>query len=414
MQKSAMLLINRLATIYVVLFCFVPPMQVGTSYRLIAIMSAGIWLLTALLIDPRFLNGKVKNLALLSLACISFMFIWRLNIESAGSAFTNLIQTIIIFLIAFMSFFIFKNDRLFLDVILTIVLILICYYCITTIQATIENPYASRIANSEWLADRYEGNENVGLYGYVYMCVFILPALLFKVLNKVHVNKMFDFLSYIAISLIYVMTLLAGYMIAIVCVVVSTIMIIVLRKTSLLKIIMVLSLGILVLVFYDKIMEVVINFISRIIGDNPVYNTKLDGFLQLYEEGELGESAWGARFKNYGMSWSNIVKYPFVGCYFWGNVGGGGHSTILDTIGRYGWFTAALYFTIVWKYPKLVYSYQSRKHLLYKVMMVIALIFGLLDPYTQEMAIPWFLMIPFIVYKDSEQKNVTKQEIGDW
>ena len=413
MQIAAPLLINRLATIYVVLFCFVPPMQVGTAYRMIAIVSAVVWLLTALVVDPRFVNGKVKNLIILSVMCIGFMFLWRLNVEGPADAFANVLQTIIIILIGLMSFFMFKNDRKFSEVILTIVLIVICYYCITTIQATIDNPYASRIANSEWLEERFEGNANVGLYGYVYMCVFILPVLLYKILNKVHINKAFDILSYAAVVLIYVMVLLAGYMIAIVCTILSTIMIVAFRKTSVINIIFTIVIGFLILIFYDKIIEKLIEFISIIIGDNPVYNTKLDGFLQLYQEGEMGDSAWGSRFKNYSASWMNIVKYPIAGCYFFGSTGGGGHSAILDTIGRYGWLTAVIYFEIIWKYPKKVYSYKSRKHLLYKVMLVIALLFGMLDPYTQEMAIPWFLMTPFMVYKDEEQENIKARKFGE-
>lgn len=412
MRTSSMVLINRLAAAYVMLFCFVPPIQVGTIYRLIAIGSAGVWLLTALFIDPYFINGRVKNLLLLSLLCLGFMFLSRLNIESIGSAFTNLIQTIIIIIVAFISFFMFKNDRKFLSVILTIVLILICYYCITTIQATIENPYASRIANSEWLEERWEGNENVGLYGYVYMCVFVLPTLLYKVLNHIKINKLFDFLSYVAIFLIYIMVMLAGYMIAMLCTVVSTVMVLIFRKSSPIKTIVILTIALFVLVFYKEIIEVGIKFVSVIIGDNPVYNTKLDGFLKLYQAGELGDSAWGERFSNYAASCSNVVKYPFVGSYFWGDSGGGGHSTVLDTVGKYGWISAILYFTIVWKYPRLVYVRQNKKHILYTTMLVVSLIFGLLDPYTQEMAVSWFLMTPFIVYMDDMQSIKMEKESG--
>lgn len=404
MHVSSLRFFNRIAATWVILFCFVPSFQVASIYRLIAIIASCVWLLTALIIDPNFITGKVINFIFIGMLCIGLMFLWQLNVNSMSTAFAYVIQPIIIILIGLISMYSVKNDIVFLNIVITIILILVCYYCITTIKATYENPYASRIANSEWLEERFEGNENVGLYGYVYMCVFLVPILLYKILRGIRINRLADFLSYIVLALIFVMVLFAGYMIAIACTIIGILMVLLLNKMSTPRVILVMCIGVLILAYHQQIISSFIEFLAQIIGDNPVYNNKLDGFLLLYEEGELGDSSWGGRFSNYAASFQNIVKYPVAGCYLFGKAGGGGHSTVLDTFGKYGWVTACLYFTITWKYPRKIVPFVQKKHLLYTVVLVLSLIFGFLDPYCQEMALPWFVVMPYIVYLE-QQKN---------
>lgn len=404
MRVSSLRFINRLAATWIILFCFLPPFQVADIYRFIAIVASFIWLCTALVIDPKFINGKVANFICVGFLCVGLMFLWRLNVNSPSVAFANIIQPIIMILIALISMYSMKNDTEFLNVVITIILILVCYYCITTIKATYENPYASRIANSDWLEERFKGNENVGLYGYVYMCVFLIPLLLYKIIKGIKINKLADFCSYVALILILVMVLFAGYMIAIVCTIIGIIMILLLNKVSTLRILLVACIGILILAYQQQLVSGLLRLIGQAIGDNPVYNDKLMGFLSLYEGGDMGDSSWNGRFSNYSASFRNVIKYPVVGCYFFGYAGGGGHSTVLDTIGRYGWGTAFLYFTITWKYPRKIVPFIQKKHLLYTVVIVLSLLFGFLDPYCQEMALPWFVVMPYIIYLERKQK----------
>ena len=413
MHISPLRLLNRIAAIYLVLFCFVPPMQVGIIYRVPAIAAAIVWVLTALLIDPYLINGRVRNFVLIGAACLILMFLWRLNVQSPARAFAGLLQTIIAVLIALIAFHSFKSDLALLQFLFTMVLALICYYCVTTIIATVDNPYASRIANSEWLENRFEGNENVGLYGYVYMCVFLLPVLQYKIACKIKINRIADVLTYVAVVLIAVMVLLAGYMIAIVCALIGILLTWLLCKPSGLRTVFAILMLLVVLLFYDWIIQAVIEGVSVLIGDNPVYNTKLDGFRVLYEGGNILQSTWYGRIKNYRHSFACVTGYPILGSYFFGVTGGGGHSSVLDTIGKFGWVTAFLYFTMMWIYPRKIVPNGPRKHTLYTVGFVMLVSFGLFDHYAQEISLPIFLMIPYIIFMEKAQKEQQLTQDGE-
>lgn len=415
MRISSLRFINRCAAAYIIIFCFVPPIQVDDFYRMLAIGASAMWLLSALTIHPGFIDFKVRNFLIISSLFIFLMFVWRLNVDSFGVSFSRSIQSIIIVLVALISMYSLKNDIQFVNIMITIMLILICFYCITTIQGTIENPYAARIANSEWLDNRFEQNKNVGLYGYVYMCVFLVPLLLYKILNKLKINPYADFLTYVALVLILVMVALAGYMVAILCTVVGIIMIALRRQPISIRIVIMIVFGFLFGLFYQQIMSGFITFITSIIGDNPVYGNKLSGFLALYGEGNLEDSSWYGRFTNYAASFRNITQYPIVGCYLFGERGGGGHSEVLDAFGRYGWVTAWLYLTVLWKYPRKVFPYGPKKHSLYTVILIMSIIFGVLDPYSQEMCLPWFFVMPYIIYLETKMKlkNLEYKNIGE-
>ena len=405
MKVSPVRLINRISAACVILFCFVPSVQVEDIYRAIAIAASIVWIITALSISSGVISKKMWNYLLIAASCVILLFLWRLNISTFDVAFTNVLQPIIMILVALISMFMLEHDPKFLEIMLTVILILICIYCAITIKATIENPYASRIANSDWLEERYEGNEHVGLYGYVNMSVFLVPILLFKIIRKIHINRIADIVSYAALVLMLVMIALAGYMIAIFCTAIGFLMILLFNKISTLRVILLITVCILIWVYQEQLITGAIEFARLIIGDNPVYNDKLDGFLLLYEEGELSDSAWGDRISKYIASFRCILDYPLVGCYFHGVEAGGGHSTIMDTIGRFGWLTAFLYFKIMWDYPRKFVAEVSNRHLLYVVVLLVSVIFGMLDPYCQEMALPWFVVMPYIVYLEKEQLN---------
>jgi len=403
--------LNRIAAAYLMLFCFVPPIQVGGTYRTLAVGMAVLWFITALLRDPALINGRVKNLGILCVTCLMLLFLWRLGVGTVADAFAGIMQPLIIMIIAFISLYAMKNDKPFLHTMFTVCLVLVCYYCITTIAATLEDPYASRIANSEWLEERFEGNEEVGLYGYVYMCVFLLPILLYKFIAKLRCNLFTDIVCWVAFVLIAVMTALAGYMIAIVCGVMGLLMVWLFRKPSVIRILAVVLICALLVIFYAEIAGALISIVDAIIGDNPVYRVKLDGFRTLYENGGMtANSTWYGRFKNYRQSWNNVINYPFAGCYLYGVHGGGGHSTILDTIGRFGWIISFLYFTILWKYPRKIVENGPKKHVLYTTILVLCLIFGALDPYSQELGMSIFFFTPYMVWLEQEHKNKQIEE----
>ena len=139
--------------------------------------------------------------------------------------------------------------------------------------------------------------------------------------------------------------------------------------------------------------------------DNPVYHTKFRDFRMLFLGADFsGETVYG-RFKNYSASWSNIVNYPILGCYFYGKSGfGGGHSAILDIFGRYGWGTAVLYLILILVSPHSIAGKQEKWTLLNYVLLFLTLLFGFFDPFFQELSIAIYFVFPFVM------RAATKQE----
>lgn len=393
-----MRLINRISAIYVICWTFVPSVQVGDIYRIFAINFALLWILTALSTNTSFLR-KNQMYIILSVISVVLVIFLKMQIGSVSSAITTTIQSIIMLIIGLMAIFYFEIDRDFLETVLTVVLILIAVYSFTTIKGLIENPYASRIANSEWLAERFEGNENIGLYGYIYMCVFFEIFLCLLKKYKIKVNKIFDIMAIVDIVLIICMVAMAGYTIAIFCVTCGVASVHLFDSNKPIRNIYVIFVLLGVVANYKMIAEFVLNILPGIVGDNPVYTSKIDEFrmLLLYNNSTVGDV--GERFSNYSKSVEMILRYPFIGANIFGKQLGGGHSFILDYIGRYGFAVAGGYFYLFFTMPHRIGTYKHKWNQGDWIFFIIAFVFLLSDPISQELAIAFFWMFPFVQYR---------------
>ena len=102
--------LNRISATYILLFCFVPPIQLGTIYRVLAIGASGLWVITVYGTTKGQITRKAMKFAVISAACILLMFLARTNIGSVSSAFANVLQPIIIVLVALISMYAFRYD----------------------------------------------------------------------------------------------------------------------------------------------------------------------------------------------------------------------------------------------------------------------------------------------------------------
>ncbi len=395
-------LINRLAALYIVCWVFIPPLQVDEIYRNLAVALAIVWVVTSIYNDSQFFSEN-KVFIVASIACAALMILWRCGIGSLSSAITNTIQFIIFIIIAAISLYYQKNDFSFLKIMMTVMLALVLIFSITTIQGVLEDPYAARIATSEWLEGRFERNPNVGLYGYIYMAVFLLPMLIYIKLNGVRVNKLFDILAIVDIIVVFPMIILSGYMIANVCCLLGCIIVILTQRATPVRIVGLIALGLFFVFYYESIVTAVFDGLIDLLGDNPVYSEKLADFKSLFLEGDTTGGTVDGRFDNYSSSLRNIINYPVLGAYFFGDLGGGGHSSILDMLGRFGWGISIIYFYILMKFPHSIFDDGSRWNVINYIIVILLIVFGITDPYPQELAIAVFLFFPFT-------KRITSQE----
>lgn len=384
-------------------------MQVGAVYRVIAIACAAVWFALVLFTTPKFLNDNLLFISVSALT-VGLMVLARLFLGlNLINSVVQTLQIIIMALVGLVSIYCHKYDKDFMKILVPIVLLSLIVFCITTTYGVITDPYSARIANSEWLEERFEGNEMVGLYGYVYMCVFIEPMLLYLMQKKVDLGKITNWLVRLTFIAILVMVACAGYMIAIFCTACGCVFVWTFSQKSVIKKVIVIFALILFLISYETIIDLTFSFLMELTKDNPVYYTKFYDFRSLLLSGDVSGDTVDGRFSNYAASFKNIVEYPFLGCYFFGKSGfGGGHSAILDIFGRFGLGTAIAYLYMLLGFPHRMSGKGRRWNALDYTVLIIAVIFGFLDPFFQEMSIAMFFMFPFVISAEREQSMSLK------
>lgn len=396
-RKPTLLTIERICALYVVLWIFVPPVQIGSLYRLIAVACAVIWFVLVSIQNSRDTVGMEKFLQI-SLPCMCLLFLHAFPRYGFPGTIIRNLQFIIISICALIAIYYSEHDTKFIKQLICISMIFMVIFSITTIQGLIEDPYASRIANSEWMEERFVGNENVGLYGYIYMCVMLAPMLLFKIINRISFGKFFDFVSVVLFLLVLAMTILSGYMIANFCFVLGCSLVLLFNnpKNFSLKLVLLIGTAVFILLFYEKILSMIFAWLMDAFQDNPVYYSKLIDFRALFLSGDASGSTIDGRFSNYLKSIRNALNYPLVGSYLFGKDRGGGHTDVIDTIGRYGWLVAFLKFKIYWYLPYQVYK-TKYKHFSLNALIAVFILFGIFDPYSQEICIPLYLFLPYVL-----------------
>jgi len=205
-----------------------------------------------------------------------------------------------------------------------------------------------------------------------------------------------DAMFLISFIAIVAMTALSGYMIANFCLLLGCGLVIIFQKLTIFRVIFFIAVIFAFVIFYQEIIEGFFKFLSALLGDNPAYGQKISEFKDLFLAGDAGGVTVDERFSNYQDSLALIYKYPIIGSFICGEVGGGGHSALFDMIGKYGWLITVLYFYLFWKHPFEIYKNKSVQRV--KILMVVVIIFSIFDPYSQELSIALYLFFPYIIY----------------
>lgn len=389
-----------LAALWIICWTFIPFMQIGNIYRIISFGCTGIWLL----LHFNAVFSQHRNFVIIELfSIVARIFLLYMLSGSVSAAITNTIQYAIIVIVAMISFYYCDYHFDFFKRIFPFLLILIAVFSITTMKGIAENPYAARIANSEWLEDRFKGNEMVGLFGFVYMCVFLEPLLLYVILNKIKFGRWTDFLIKFTFICCFAMILTAGYMIAIFLLLAGCAIIWINYHNNPVKSFLVIILLVLFFLFYSTILDNIFSYLMNATVDNPVYYNKFHDFRMLLLSGSSsGETVFG-RFKNYSASLKTVVDYPVIGSYFFGVPGGGGHSALLDVFGKFGWIVGSIFVYTYFTVPHRIGNGRQKWTILDYMMFTVAFVFSFADPAFQEMGVALFVVFPFIKRMSIEQ-----------
>ena len=134
--------INFIAALYVLLFVFVPPLQVAGIYRVIAIICSVTFFGAAFVIAPNFISGLVLNYTLLSSSLIIALYVLSAIVYGGKQAIIINLQVMITIVTGYISMFYMTYNKRRFGLLVTVLLVVICFYCITTILGLEENPYA--------------------------------------------------------------------------------------------------------------------------------------------------------------------------------------------------------------------------------------------------------------------------------
>lgn len=401
-------LFTELMATYVICWTFVPPMQVGTLYRLLAVICMFGWFVSAISKRMDFFNSYYTFFSAVSI--VGNIFLHYLLSKSISEALISNLQWIIILSVGFIIQYYIEVNPKYLYRLFLLLLIIIPIFCATTIQACIINPYASRIANSEWLAERFEENKNVGLYGFVYMCVFCLPCMIYLLKTMESVTSKKKILLAINIILIIVMIAVAGYSLAIVCASIASLTVLFIDNKHPVRTIVAVVAAAFCLLNFKELLTLFLDFLINVSKNNIVLQGKFREFQVYFTEGaRTGDLA--DRLGNYANSVKNLTKYPVFGAYFWSEKGGGGHSFIIDSIGRLGWFIGGISVILMVRTPFKINGQRQRNILDYGIIVAWAL-FLTADPICQELAVAMFVFFPITQMMVNNEKNCGTEKLN--
>jgi hypothetical protein len=175
---------------------------------------------------------------------------------------------------------------------------------------------------------------NIGGFEFIYTIVLLYPVLIMAYKQK----KINLFITICGTVLIYTTVLLSEYATALLLLMLSTTLFFVKKNLTKRDVFILLLIGIVVLIFCSSYLSQFLTYVGTLTGSETlsVRFTALAG-------GQTGlESTDDNRIQLYQRSLTTFLQHPLIGTFLSGGGGVGGHSYILDILGRYGLLGAAL------------------------------------------------------------------------
>lgn len=283
--------------------------------------------------------------------------------------------------------------------------VIACYVItsITTVIGNIRYPLASRIlATGDVFSVAFYTAKNIGGFTFVYELVLLIPLIIYMFKNSM-INK---WLSAGLIVLLGYTIIKTEYTTAFLFFILSLLLFFIPNLT--IKKIYVL-LGVFVILFVVNV-DYFADLLRRL-GQNlesEIFSTRFNE-LALMLEGEdiIDTGNAGSRAELYRRSFNAFVNSDFVGS--WSNIGIGGHSFILDTMGRYGVLgIIAIFVVYVTIYSLFVKPYKSEKFYPYLFYVyIMAMVLAFLNP---KMYMFIFIVVFPTFAKTMREKSIKQSE----
>ncbi len=322
--------VQKIAVLYLVIWTIAPPLQVDTIYRIIALGCAVVWMVIWFIRENPIVLSKEHVAALIFLALVLMVvYVERYDFSSIIKQIA-LIMLVICFIMTY--FYDDKWDEL--SGIVPIVLVLLVVFNYNTFSILVEDHTVARLLVRDDEATYQYLKQGIGGYSLIYPQVCISPLIVAWTVKAFSNNKLFYAIG-VAWAYTYLRVIeLAGYSIALFATTIGVILLFFYKGKNVyvaFGITIAAFIGIMAAILYvpsfrDWILETF---------DGTAVARKVNDLISTSETGETGDSI-RVRIEAYSYSVQNILKYPVIGSLW--RESGGGHSALLDTTSKYGWF----------------------------------------------------------------------------
>lgn len=295
------------------------------------------------------------------------------------------------------------NNKIY---ILKIVLYIIAFFSLltsfTTISNLIKNPFISRIVKSYGYEREYVISKNIGGYEFVYYSVLIFPILFYYLLNFYDkISKKNLFLLITGISFIILTVILSNYFIALTILFISVLFVLIFKFSKKNTTIKLFFLLIFIITIYLNIEKIFDFFIDRMSSLNKIRLQELK-YSYIENRGIYIETR---RWELYKVSFTTFLEYPILGAMgkdkdliFDPNLTSGQHSHFMDSLVYLGLFLSLFQLYIIFRPFYFYYKEKKMNDLIFIFLFSFIIIF-LFNNLTPSMAIPLYLLFPYMYDK---------------
>ena len=349
--------IKLIIGIYIIIFTISPFIQQATSrflttyfYMIIVVVTVGF----------TFVTCKLKNIREYILTLIPFILFQSLEILTTQNSNVLLrgYQILLFMLPICLGFYILKNNEKQLQgsvkVFSVVIVITFLITALTTIIGCIKNPNAARIlattATSQDSTAVSFNWQNIGGFTFVYSCTLLYPLVILGFKQK----KIPLILVIVFTAVEFALAINTEYTISLMLIMFSSFLFLLPRDLSPKKFFVISIVAIVLVVLFSSLIAVFMDYVGQLIG-NEMMGEKM---MAVFSGKEAMDSMEDRRMDRYSLSLETFLNNPLFGCFLSGKIDGklGGHSFILDTLGKYGLLGGAILF----------FSYRSVYKAFYK------------------------------------------------
>lgn len=332
-KRLAVDFLQNMALLYMIMWGISPPLAYGTIYRLLFLGAFFIWELLAIQKQGSRLLEAQSKIAIL----LTVIIIIAILSDGFETGFTGNLQLIMFFLY-YCVYLYYEASREDVSWVIWFIAILIIIWNSTTFHG-----YEMQRNLSRLLAKDFEGAESyaargIGGYAYVYSLLFFAPITLgYLTRYSKTMNAWQKILLWTALISSVLVIFSAGYMIAILLLVVSVIVLLFIKgkKKSMWGVFALVITTLVIFIFAEDLLR---NLQPYVRG--TMYETKIEDMIYSLTEGSASGTVEG-RFERYIRSLKLFLRSPIWGQLSRNNIGK--HSAILDKFAQFGILIGALF-----------------------------------------------------------------------